>query len=125
MRLLLDTHVLLWYVNEPARLSRKMYGLIGRSESWVSAVSLWEIAIKAASGRLLADPEEILQVLEPTGLSLLPVSGAHAVRVFSLGEMHGDPFDRLLVAQALVEGMVLLTYDEKLATYGSSVLLAD
>ena len=125
MRLLLDTHVLLWYLGEHSRLDRKTHALVDRSEAWVSAVSIWEVAIKASAGKLKADPDRMLDALEPTGLSLLQVTGAHAARVFSLGPLHGDPFDRLLVAQAQAEGLVLLTYDKALAGYGSCVRLVD
>ncbi len=125
MRLLLDTHVLLWALEEPAKLGKKNLALINRSEVTVSTASLWEISIKAASGKLKADPQAILDAIEPAGFQLLPVRGEHAVEVFSLGAFHGDPFDRLLVAQARFERTTLLTFDEALLAYGSTVRLAD
>jgi PIN domain nuclease of toxin-antitoxin system len=91
----------------------------------VSAASIWEISIKASLGKLKADPEAILASVEPAGFSLLPVTAEHAVRVFSLGLSHGDPFDRLLATQAQLEGMTLLTRDEALLACGPWVSLAD
>jgi PIN domain nuclease of toxin-antitoxin system len=87
----------------------------------VSAASIWEISIKAARGRLQASPGAVLKAVEPAGFSMLPVQGEHAARVFDLGTHHNDPFDRLLVAQAQLESMTLLTNDEALAAYGGSV----
>ncbi len=125
MRLLLDTHVLLWSLSDPARLGKKNRSLIERSEVFVSAASLWEISIKAALGKLKALPQDILDAIEPSGFDLLPVQAGHAVEVFSLGMQHGDPFDRLLVAQATFERATLLTFDEALLAYGPVVRLAD
>ena len=99
MKLLLDTHVLLWALGDPARLGRKTVALIERSEVLVSAASLWEISIKAALGKLKADPAEVFDAVVVAGFDWLPVQGEHAAAVFSLGPLHGDPFDRLLVAQ--------------------------
>lgn len=125
MRLLLDTHVLLWSLCDPARLGRKNRALIERSEVFVSAASLWEISIKAALGKLRAQPQDVLDAIEPAGFDLLPVQAGHTVEVFSLGTQHGDPFDRLLVAQARFERATLLTFDETLLAYGTAVRLAD
>lgn len=125
MRLLLDTHVLLWVLNNPAKLSKKTRSLIERSEVLISAASLWEISIKAALGKLKANPQDIFDAIEPSGFDVLPVQAAHAIEVFSLGTAHGDPFDRLLVAQAMSERISLLTFDEVLLGYGPSVRLAE
>ncbi|MFT4257717.1 MAG: type II toxin-antitoxin system VapC family toxin [Pseudoxanthomonas sp.] len=125
MRLLLDTHVLLWSLDDPARLGRKTRGLIERSEVLVSVASLWEISIKAGLGKLKADPQEVFDAIAPSGFDLLPVQAAHAIEVFSLGAVHGDPFDRLLVAQAVSERITLLTFDEALRGYGASVRLVE
>lgn len=125
MRLLLDTHVLLWVLDNPAKLSKKTRNLIERSEVLISAASLWEISIKAALGKLKANPQEIFDAIEPSGFDVLPVQAAHAIEVFSLGTVHGDPFDRLLVAQAMSERISLLTFDETLLGYGPSVRLAE
>lgn len=125
MRLLLDTHVLLWALGDPARLGEKTLALVQRSEVLVSAASLWEIGIKAALGKLKADPRQVMEAVVPAGFDWLPVQAEHALGVFSLGPLHGDPFDRLLVAQAQAEHAVLLTFDEALLAYGPSVRLAE
>lgn len=121
MRLLLDTHVLLWALHDPARLGRKTRALIERSQTLVSVASLWEISIKAALGKLKASPHEVLDAIEPSGFDLLPIQPAHAVEVFTLGTLHGDPFDRLLVAQAQAERLTLLTFDSALRSFGPCV----
>jgi PIN domain nuclease of toxin-antitoxin system len=121
MRVLLDTHLLLWALGSPLKLSKETRKLVDTSEVYVSAASIWEISIKASLGKLDADPEEILGALEPAGLSMLPVLGAHAAKVAKLPSLHKDPFDRMLVAQALSEPMILLTNDGALAGYGELV----
>ncbi len=121
MRLLLDTHVLLWALSEPKRIGKEGLVLIDRAEVYVSAASLWEISIKSAQGKLKIRPDAVLMAIEPAGFSMLPITGGHAVRVLELGMHHNDPFDRMLVAQAQMELMSLLTNDETLAAYGSSV----
>lgn len=125
VRLLLDTHVLLWALNDPKRLGRKTKRLIEQAEAQVSAASLWEISIKAALGKLKVSPQDVLNAIEPSGFDVLPVQAEHAVEVSLLGALHGDPFDRLLVAQARYEHRVLLTFDEALLAYGRFVRLAD
>ncbi len=121
MRVLLDTHLLLWALSSPARLSKRTRQRIESSEVYVSAASIWEISIKSAIGKLKADPQKILAAIEPTGLSILAITGEHAARVARLPSLHKDPFDRLLVAQALSEPMILLTNDQALAGYGELV----
>ncbi|WP_133000545.1 type II toxin-antitoxin system VapC family toxin [Luteimonas arsenica] len=125
MRLLLDTHVLLWALDDPARLGRKTRSLIERSEVLVSVASLWEISIKAGLGKLQIEPGDVFDAIEPSGFDVLPVQAEHAIEVFSLGLMHGDPFDRLLVAQAVSERITLLTFDHALSSYGPSVRLVE
>ena len=125
MRLLLDTHVLLWALDDPARLGRKTRSLIERSEALVSVATLWEISIKAGLGKLKIEPRHVFDAIEPSGFDLLPVQATHALEVFSLGAVHGDPFDRLLVAQAMSERITLLTFDQALLGYGPSVRLAE
>jgi PIN domain nuclease of toxin-antitoxin system len=123
MRLLLDTHLLLWALSDPRRVGRAGLALIERSDVHVSAASIWEIGIKAAQGKLKAKPDAVLQAIEPAGFALLPIQGEHAARVFELGMHHADPFDRLLVAQAQLESMTLLTNDQLLIAYGKCVQL--
>jgi PIN domain nuclease of toxin-antitoxin system len=121
MRLLLDTHVLLWTLADVRKLDRATTTLIDRSDVYASAASIWEISIKAALGKLKASPAAVLKAIEPAGFSLLPVQGEHAARVYDLGTHHLDPFDRLLIAQAQLENMTLLTNDGALADYGDFV----
>lgn len=127
MRLLLDTHVLLWALADPGRLPAAARALIEDAENEVffSAASLWEIAIKSALGRadFQADPAEMLGVMLETGFAELPVRARHAAEVSRLPSIHKDPFDRLLVAQARVEPMVLLTDDQLLAEYPATIHL--
>lgn len=125
MRLLLDTHVVLWLLAQPERLGKKTRSLIERSDAAVSVASLWEISIKAGLGKLKVVPQDVFDAIEPSGFDLLPVQAAHAIEVFSLGAIHGDSFDRLLVAQAMSERMTLLTFDETLLSYGQTVKLAE
>ena len=124
MRILLDTHLLLWSLSQPSKLSAPARRKIDAAEVYVSAASIWEIGIKSALGKLDANPREILDGIEPAGFSLLAVSGVHAARVAELPPLHKDPFDRMLVAQALVEPMILLTNDGALQGYGSFVNLS-
>ena len=122
-RILLDTHLLLWALSTPARLPAATRREIERNQVFVSAASIWEIAIKSSTGKLKADAMEVLDELPVAGFDLLPVSGVHAARTAGLGSLHNDPFDRMLVAQALCETMPLLTNDETLASYGAIVRL--
>lgn len=87
----------------------------------MSAASIWEISIKSALGKLQASPAEVLSGVEPAGFDHLHITAEHAARVVHLPPLHKDPFDRLLVAQALVEKVVLLTDDDTLGGYGDFV----
>jgi len=123
LRLLLDTHVLIWLMEGDARLNDQARALIANSdEVYVSAASIWEVAIKTRLGKMNTDPEELLELMQRAGLRELPVSARHAVVTKRLPLLHGDPFDRLLVAQAIVEPMRLLTADAQLAAYSELVL---
>ena len=124
MRVLLDTHLLLWALAQPSKLSKAARRQIDSAEVFASAASIWEISIKSALGNLKADPNEVLQAIEPAGFSVLAISGQHAARVAALPPVHRDPFDRMLVAQALVEPMTLLTNDRALLGYGPVVSIA-
>ena len=121
MRILLDTHLVLWALAAPERLPVVAHRLIERADVYVSAASIWEISIKTSLGKLSADPREVLAALDPAGFIPLPISAEHAARVADLPPVHRDPFDRLLVAQALCEPMRLLTMDTVLAGYGELV----
>ena len=125
MRLLVDTHLLLWAAASSSQLPREARALIEDSDNEVyySAASIWEIAIKSALGRndFRVDVPALLAALPRMGLVELPVTGAHAARVVQLANIHRDPFDRLLVAQSVVEPLTLLTNDALLARYGDGV----
>lgn len=127
MKLLLDTHLLLWAAGTPDRLSAAALALIGSqdNELFFSAASLWEIAIKRGLGRsdFQADARLLRRGLLDNGYSELAIGSEHAVAVDSLPPIHKDPFDRILVAQATVEGIVLLTVDSLLAQYPGPIRL--
>jgi PIN domain nuclease of toxin-antitoxin system len=124
VRVLLDTHLLLWALSQPSKLSAAIRKQILAAEVYVSAASIWEISVKSAIGKLAANPSEVLAAIEPAGFSLLPITGEHAAKVAELPLLHKDPFDRMLVAQASVEPMLLLTNDAALRGYGSFVTVA-
>ncbi len=121
MKLLLDTHVLLWAAGLAGRLPEGVRTLLEdpETEPVFSAASLWEVAIKSAMGRadFQVDPHLLRRGLVENGYTELPVTGAHAVAVVLLPPLHKDPFDRILVAQAQVEGLTLLTADERVGRY--------
>jgi PIN domain nuclease of toxin-antitoxin system len=121
MKFLLDTHLLLWAADQQERLSADAVGLISdpANELFFSAASLWEIAIKQGLGRedFKVDARLLRRGLLDNGYSELPVASEHAVAIDSLPSLHKDPFDRMLVAQAMIEGITLLTADSILAQY--------
>ena len=125
MRLLIDTHLLLWAAGSPERLPVAAAEMIEDEGNALvfSAASLWEVAIKAGLGRadFTVDAGVLRRGLVENGYEELAISGAHACRVASLPPVHRDPFDRMLVAQAMVEGVELLTADRALAGYGGPV----
>lgn len=125
MKLLLDTQLLLWAAGQPERLSARARKLLDdpRNDLLFSAASLWEIAIKSTLGRedFQVEPRLLRRGLLDNGYVELPVTSEHAVGIDALPLHHKDPFDRLLLAQALVEGVVLLTADAQLARYGGPV----
>jgi PIN domain nuclease of toxin-antitoxin system len=123
MRVLLDTHLLLWALYAPERLPVSARQQILTAEVFVSAASIWEIGIKSALGKLDASAAEVLGAIEPTGFMQLSISGAHAAHAAALPPLHKDPFDRLLVAQASLEPLILMTNDRMLQGYGSFVTL--
>jgi PIN domain nuclease of toxin-antitoxin system len=121
MKLLLDTHLLLWAAGKPRLLSKQARNLIDNpaNEILFSAASLWEVAIKRGLGRddFKVDPRLLRRGLLDNGYSELPISSDHVVAIDSLPLIHRDPFDRILVAQATVEGVTLLTIDSLVSQY--------
>ncbi len=129
MRLLADSHVLLWALLRPDELDRPAARALAAAsnEVLVSAASLWEIAIKAGMGklRLPGPPAEWLpEAMDRTGIETLPIEGAHALAAAALPPHHRDPFDRMIAAQALAEGLTVVTRDPRFAPYGVRVLAA-
>lgn len=125
MKLLLDTQILLWAAGQPERLSAAARKLLQdqRNDLLFSAASLWEIAIKNGLGRedFRVEPRVVRRGLLDNGYSELPITSQHAVSIDSLPPLHKDPFDRLLLAQATVEGITLVTADAQLAQYPGPV----
>lgn len=125
MNLLLDTQLVLWATGQPDKLSAKARRLLldGENQLVFSAASLWEISIKNALGRadFKVDTRRLWRLLLVHGYRELPVSGEHAIAVETLPTLHKDPFDRMLVAQARAEGLLLLTTDKRVAAYGEAV----
>jgi PIN domain nuclease of toxin-antitoxin system len=128
VKLLLDTHILLWAGGRPEKLSAATRALIENPANTLlfSAASIWEVAIKRGLGRddFQVDPRLLRRGLAQNGYTELPVTGEHACLVDILPAHHKDPFDRLIIAQALTEGLPLLTADARLAAYPADVRLA-
>jgi PIN domain nuclease of toxin-antitoxin system len=127
MKYLLDTHTFLWWCLGAEQLSPRAHTIIadGRNEIYFSAASAWEIAIKAGKGRLLL-PEEpghyVASRMHQHHFQALPVHISHALRVYDLPPRHMDPFDRLLIAQCLMESLPLITKDEEIRRYDVEVV---
>jgi PIN domain nuclease of toxin-antitoxin system len=119
LKLLLDTHALLWALAQPRRLSGRAAACLRDAENsvFVSAASTWEIAIKSALGKLDGDVEAIAGAARSIGFKDLPITIAHTVRLRSLPPHHRDPFDRILAAQAVDEGLSIVTHDPAFDPY--------
>jgi PIN domain nuclease of toxin-antitoxin system len=126
VRVLIDTHVFLWWDQQLRRLSRPLRAAIEdeANQIIVSAATVWEIAIKRTIGKLRFD-RPIVAAVRALDFEILPVAGAHAEHAGSLPPHHNDPFDRLIVAQAYLEGMVLGTQDRRMLPYGVATLGLD
>lgn len=124
MRLLLDTHIFLWLMAGDARLNARAKEMLERAERvFISSATIWEIAIKVRLGKLTVDLEQLIPEIQKNGFEELPVLSRHAKEVARLPRHHGDPFDLLLVAQAMTEPMHLLTADGQLAEYSELVIV--
>jgi PIN domain nuclease of toxin-antitoxin system len=123
MKILLDTHLLLWAAGEPGRLSTTARKLMRDADLIFSAASFWEIAIKRGLGRndFQVDPRLLRRGLLDNGYTELALGSDHAIAIDGLPVLHKDPFDRILVAQAIVEGITLLTGDPLVAQYAGPV----
>jgi len=126
VNLLLDTHVALWAIADDPKLVKKARALIESPKAavWISAATIWEIAIKHGLGRgdMPLSGQDALRYFRASGYRLLPVEPEHAAAIEELPAHHGDPFDRLLVAQALIEPMRLMTHDPMVARYSDSII---
>ena len=118
VRLLLDTHVLLWSLAEPRKLSTRARNALedAHNDVFVSAVTAWEVSIKRATGRMTA-PDNLSEVIEKRGFTHLPLNFHHTEHAGNLPPHHHDPFDRFLIAQAQIEGLVLVTRDARIRCY--------
>jgi PIN domain nuclease of toxin-antitoxin system len=121
--LLVDTHVLLWWRGDSDRISARAREAIANPDVplFFSTASIWEIAIKRAQGKLSV-PENLFDTMDERGFLELPVVSRHAVRAGALPAHHGDPFDRMIVAQAQTEGLTVVTSDARIAAYDVPVL---
>jgi len=124
VNLLLDTHIALWAITGSGRLPKRALKAIEdpSAQAWVSVVSLWEIAIKHSRKRLAVSAEEAVSVFQDSGFKILSLEPVHTVTLESLPSHHQDPFDRMLVAQAISEPMRLVTADSVLVQYSQLVL---
>lgn len=124
MRILLDTHVFLWAVSGSSNLKAAQRRVIQDAEQvFVSAASIWEISIKTRLGKLKAESHELAAAIRGSGFTELPVRAVHAAAVEKITLHHNDPFDHLLIAQAMSEPLRLMTADALLAQYTDLVLL--
>jgi PIN domain nuclease of toxin-antitoxin system len=122
MRILLDTHIFLWYVQDNPKLIIKFRSVIENAmEVYVSSASIWEAAIKTQIGKLDVNIEDLVRAIVSSGFQQLPITAEHAAATSRLTDFHRDPFDRLLIAQAMIEPLCFLTVDEKLKKYSSLV----
>jgi PIN domain nuclease of toxin-antitoxin system len=122
MSYLLDSHVLLWWLEDSARINTVIRKTIADPEVpvLVSAATVWEIGIKQALGKLQA-PESVIDLLQDEGFEELPITAKHAAAAASLPALHRDPFDRMLVAQARLDKLILVTHDEVIQAYDVDV----
>ncbi len=124
MRILLDTQLYLWFLADSSKLSKKARKTIAESDTvFVSAASIWEAAIKVGLGRLAVSMDDLLQGIEGSGFLELPITARQSALVSQLPSHHRDPFDRLLIAQAIHEPLRLLTADSSLQPYSDLVEL--
>ncbi len=127
MRILLDTHLFLWSIKDDRRLPKEAKSkILNATDVYVSSASIWEICIKIKIGKLdigdVAIPA-IVEAISQSGFCELPITAIHAAAVFKLADIHRDPFDRILIAQAISEPLTLLTADAQLKSYSDLVYL--
>jgi PIN domain nuclease of toxin-antitoxin system len=125
VKILADSHVLLWWLDDPKRIALPARALIADPANVVffSAASIWEIGLKSSKGKLRIDGD-VVAALQADGFAPLPISMAHAARSLALPDTHGDPFDRMLIAQTLSDGLLLATRDRLILQYDVPTLEA-
>jgi len=124
MRLLLDTHIFLWLTTDDRKAKKSVRAEIeAATEVYVSAASVWEVAIKHSLGKIDGDPRDFYRAINAFGFRELAITGAHTLATAKLPPLHKDPFDRLLIAQAMTEPLLLLTADAALVPYSDLVML--
>jgi PIN domain nuclease of toxin-antitoxin system len=122
MRLLLDTHIYLWWLQDSSKLSEQGRArIVAATEIYVSSASIWEASIKIALGKLEADVNDLVLEIEKNHFQELPITARHAASVMQLPDIHRDPFDRMLIAQSLCEPLRFLTTDSLLKGYSELV----
>jgi PIN domain nuclease of toxin-antitoxin system len=125
MRLLLDTHVFLWWIKGDSKLSKTAKNKITQAdEVYVSSASIWEISIKIRLKKLDGEVEQIVEAILDSGFLELPITVRHAAATAKLSEIHRDPFDRMLIAQAVSEPLTLITADATLKPYSDLIEMA-
>ena len=125
MKILIDTHVLLWGIQDEARISSRVRTLLPASDVWISVASLWEILVKVQIGKLtlpLPAADYLSEKLRQNGVSILSITFAHVRRLEHIPRHHGDPFDRILIAQSLEENLPLVTADPWFKNYPLQVI---
>ena len=125
MRLLLDTHILLWCLQDDDNLPDQARQLILSADAvYASAANIWEIIIKTSTGKLKieTDPPDLVQAIADSGFEMIYIKPEHALKLMDLEDFHRDPFDRILIAQSLVEPLHLVTCDSVVAQYGGNVV---
>jgi PIN domain nuclease of toxin-antitoxin system len=124
VRLLLDTHSFLWLVTGNDRLTKNALAAISdpANQVYVSLISIWEVAIKQARAKIDADAARLVEAIEAFALRRIDLAAEHILETLSLAHHHGDPFDRLLIAQAKIEGLTIVTHDDVFRPYGVPIL---
>ncbi len=125
MRVLLDTHLLLWCLEKSEKLPDQAYQIIlTADEVYASTANIWEIIIKISIGKLKvqAKPQDMIQTIADSGFEMLSIKPEHALKLAELEDIHRDPFDRILIAQSMVEPLHLLTCDSAIAKYGGNII---
>ena len=127
MNILLDTHALIWFITEDVKLPRKSFALIANPDNtcFVSLATYWEIGIKYSLGRLDLNNslEKVFEIIEKSGFELLPITSSHILSASQLPFFHRDPFDRILIGQAINESLHIMTKDSRFGNYPVDLIL--